>query len=79
MKTIQVIVKQKPEISFVKWDQDEGNGDWWCECEMESDYQLEKGDYIHVDDLTYCIYRRSYHLSENIWTYYLDPVLIYND
>ena len=43
-KTVQFIVKQKPEMTFVEWSQDEGNGDWWCEDEMQSDYQLEKSE-----------------------------------
>lgn len=73
-KTVQFIVKQKPEMTFVEWSQDEGNGDWWCDDEMQSDYQLEKGDYIYVDNLKYCVYGRAYHLSEDIWSYYLDPV-----
>jgi|GEM_PF-2693321 len=78
MKTVQFIVKQKPEMTFVKWDQDEGNGEWWCEDKMESDYQLEKGDYIYVDNLKYCVDERAYHLDEDLWAYYLDPVYVLN-
>lgn len=74
MKTVQFIVKQKPVIGLLKWNQDEGNGDWWCEVRMESDYQLEKGDYIYVDDAKYCVDGRAYHLHEDLWDYYLDPV-----
>ena len=78
MKTVQFIVKQKPEMTFVEWDQDEGNGEWWCEDKMESDYQLEKGDYIYVDNLKYCVDERAYHLDEDLWAYYLDPVYVLN-
>ena len=78
MKIVQFIVKHEPVGGFMKWNQDEGNGDWWCEDKMESDYQLEKGDYIYVDNAMYCVDGRAYHLDEDLWAYYLDPVYVLN-
>jgi hypothetical protein len=75
MKTVSFTVKQKPIMNFIKWQEDEGDGSWWFEEErMESDYQLEKGDFIVLDDLKYCVHQRTYYVSEDIWCYHLDPV-----
>lgn len=79
MKTVSFTVKQKPIMNFIKWEESEGDGSWWFEEErMESDYQLEKGDFIVLDDLKYCVHKRTYYLAEDIWCYHLDPVYSLN-